>query len=358
MNIDLNLNNYSNHDIEKLFGLTYGYLESDVDKKESELSTKLTKFQVNLKTKQDISDFLKKAKERLFESKIIPFTSINPIERKSVSRLVSIDTTFRPQYAYTKSSDFIYACPEYIKNVTSLKISSIEIQNSWYMFSDTPTNNISDTTTNNIFNVGTTTIKITEGNYDATDITTPSVLTATDSTGSSVVVPITILVDSNTSKTTISSVSLANFTLDFGVSGLLLQQTAGWTLGFRKQTYQGANTYVSEGSYGSSVENYFFVDVDDYHSNFLTDAVVSVTQGLNGNPFYLGNTIMAKIPITTNAQTIVFNNGSDMLFKTREYFGPVKLERLRIRLLNKFGNVIDMNNNDYSIAFEMKESYA
>ena len=134
MNIDLNLSNYSNQDIEKLFGLTYGYLESDVDKKESELSTKLTKFQVNLKTKQDIIQFLKNAKERLFESKIIPFTNINPIERKILSRLLSIDTTFRPQYTYTKSSDFIYACPEYIKNVISLKISSIEIQNSWYMF--------------------------------------------------------------------------------------------------------------------------------------------------------------------------------------------------------------------------------
>ena len=43
--------------------------------------------------------------------------------------------------------------------------------------------------------------------------------------------------------------------------------------------------------------------------------------------------------------------------KTREYFGPVKLEKLRIRLLNKFGHVIDMNQNDFSISFEIKENY-
>jgi hypothetical protein len=353
MNIDLNLNNYSNHDIEKLFGLTYGYLESDVDKKESELSTKLTKFQVNLKTKQEISNFLKSAKERLFETKVNSFTMINPIERRSITRLVSVDTTFRPQYLYTKSSDFIYACPEYIKNVTSLKISSIEIPNSWYVFSDTALNNKFYIT----LGTTTTTITITEGNYSAPDIA-DAVLVAQDSNGTTISVPnsISILVDLYSGKTTISGTAI--FSLDFGVTGLLLQQTAGWSLGFRKQLYEGATSYTSEGEYGSSFDNYFFVDVDDYHSNFLTDAVVSVTQGLNGTPFYLGNTIMAKIPITTNSNTIVFNNGSDMLFKTREYFGPVKLERLRIRLLNKFGNVIDMNNNDYSIAFEIKETYA
>jgi hypothetical protein len=346
MNIDLNLNNYSTSDIEKLFGLTQGYIESDIEKKEHELSTKLTKFQVNSKTKQDIVEFLKKAKDRLFETKTNAFSMINPLSRPVITRLVCVDTLFRPQYAYTKSSDFIYTCPEYVKNVTSLKISSIEIQNSWY--------NFSDSILSNIFNISYLdtlyTVKIKEGNYDAFTIT-DAVLINNPGT-----LQLTITTDVSTARTTIQG--NVPFSINFGVSGLLLQQTAGWSLGFRKQIYEGASSYTSEGAYGASFDNYIFVDVDDFHSNFLTDAVVSVTQGLNGSPFYLGNTIMAKIPITTNSNTILFNNGSDLLFKTREYFGPVKLERLRIRLLNKFGTVIDMNDNDYSIAFEIKESYS
>jgi hypothetical protein len=349
MNIDLNLHNYSTTDIEKLFGLTHGYVETDVEKKEYELSTKLTKFQVNSKTKQDIVDFLKKAKDRLFETKNT-FTMINPLSRPVVTRLICVDTLFRPQYSFTKSTDFIYACPEYVKNVTSLKISSIEIPNSYYCFSNLALNNI--------FNISYLdqlyTIKIQEGNYDASTIT-DAVLTDSVTNGTPPLT-LTITTDMHSAKTTITGSAI--FSINFGVNGLLLQQTAGWSLGFRNQTYEGATSYTSEGSYGSSFDNYFFVDVDDFHSNFLTDAVVSVTQGLNGSPFYLGNTIMAKIPITTNANTIVFNNGSDLLFKTREYFGPVKLERLRIRLLNKFGSVIDLNNNDYSIAFEIKETYS
>jgi len=351
MNVDLNLHNYSTADIEKLFGLNYGYVESDVIKKENELSAKLTKFQVNSKTKQEIVDFLKKAKDRLFETKINSFTMINPLDRPVVTRLICVDTTFRPQYSYTKSTDFIYACPEYVKNVTSLKISSIELPYSWYQFSDSASNNIFNITYLNTLY----TIKIKEGNYDAYTISTDATLTNADTGG---VPPITLTITTNlsTAKTTITGSS--PFSINFGVSGLLLQQTAGWSLGFRNQIYEGASSYTSEGSYGSAFDDYLFVDVDDFHSNFLTDAVVSVTQGLNGTPFYLGNTIMAKIPVNANSNTILFNNGSDMLFKTREYFGPVKLERLRIRLLDKFGSVIDLNNNDYSIAFEIKESYS
>jgi hypothetical protein len=346
MNIDLNLNNYSTSDIEKLFGLTQGYIESDIEKKEHELSTKLTKFQVNSKTKQDIVEFLKKAKDRLFETKTNAFSMINPLSRPVITRLICVDTIFRPQYAYTKPSDFIYTCPEYVKNVTSLKISSIEIQHAWYNFSDSILSNIFNISyLDNIY-----TIKIQEGNYDAFTIS-DAVLS-----NNPITLQITISTDVSTARTTIQG--NVPFSINFGVTGLLLQQTAGWSLGFRKQIYEGASSYTSEGAYGSSFDNYVFVDVDDFHSNFLTDAVVSVTQGLNGSPFYLGNTIMAKIPVTTNSNTILFNNGSDLLFKTREYFGPVKLERLRIRLLNKFGAVIDMNDNDYSIAFEIKESYS
>lgn len=350
MNIDLNLLNYSNYDIEKLFGLTHGYVDSDVDKKEHELSAKLTKFQVNPKTKQDIVDFLKKAKDRLFENKPATFTMINPIERKTVARLICIDSLFRPQYSFTKSSDFIYACPEYIKNVTSLKISSIEIQNSWYAFSDSLQTNIFNITYLGIVY----TIKIKEGNYDSITIS-DAVLTNSVTSGSPPLT-LTISTDVSTAKTTITG--SATFSIDFGINGQLLQQTAGWSLGFRKQIYENASTYTSEGAYGASFDNYFFVDVDDFHSNFLTDAVVSVTHGLNGTPFYLGNTIMAKIPITTNSNTVLFSDGADLLFKSRKYFGPVKLERLRIRLLNKFGVPLDMNNNDYSIAFEINETYA
>ena len=280
-------------------------------------------------------------------------SKINPIDRPTISRLLCIDTVFRHNYTTTKSSDFIYTCPENIKKVTSLKISSIEIPTNWYSFSDALMNNtfrVTDNITKIVY-----TFRIPEGNYSSDDMS--SVTLIQDSPSTPGIPDKTITVDIITSKTTLFLRSTGNYTVDFEVPGLLLQQTAGWSLGFRKPRYVSVKEITSEGSYSSAFDNYFFIDVDDYQSNFVTDAVVSVNHGLNGVPFYLGNTIMARIPITTNTNSVMFNNGSDLLFKTREYFGPVKLEKLRIRLLNKFGHVIDMNQNDYSIAFEIKENY-
>lgn len=278
---------------------------------------------------------------------------INPIDRPTISRLLCVDTTFRHNYATTKSSDFVYTCPENIKKVTSLKISSIEIPNGWYSFSDSAMNNIF-TVIDNITKI-TYVFKIPEGNYTSDDISGITLIQVSPLIPG--ILNKTLSVDIITSKTTLVLNTTGNYTVDFEVPGLLLQQTAGWSLGFRKAKYVGIKECISEGSYASSFDNYFFVDVDDFQSNFVTDAVVSVTHGPNNVPFYLGNTIMARIPVTTNSNTVMFNNGSDLLFKTRDYFGPVKLEKLRIRLLNKFGHVIDMNQNDFSISFEIKENY-
>jgi hypothetical protein len=78
---------------------------------------------------------------------------------------------------------------------------------------------------------------------------------------------------------------------------------------------------------------------------------------LNKVPAYLGKNIMARIPVSSLQNTIVFNNASDLIFKCREYFGPVRLERLRIRILNRYGEVINLNSNDFSMALEITELY-
>ena len=42
------------------------------------------------------------------------------------------------------------------------------------------------------------------------------------------------------------------------------------------------------------------------------------------------------------------------VFKSRNYYGPVKLQKLKIRLLDEYGKVIDINNVDISITFEIE----
>jgi len=59
------------------------------------------------------------------------------------------------------------------------------------------------------------------------------------------------------------------------------------------------------------------------------------------------------MPIVNSHYNIIYNNPSDRIFKQRDYFGPVNIEKLHIRLLDRFGDPIDMVNTDYSLAIEL-----
>jgi hypothetical protein len=107
---------------------------------------------------------------------------------------------------------------------------------------------------------------------------------------------------------------------------------------------------TSEGGYGAT-DNYFFLEVDDFQNNFMTDSIVSTVVN-KGTPAFLGNNIIARIPVNSS----VF--GEKYTQFKRDYFGPVTLERLRIRLLNKFGEVVSLQSNDFSFSMELKELYS
>jgi hypothetical protein len=160
------------------------------------------------------------------------------------------------------------------------------------------------------------------------------------------------------------------FKINFAISNQPIYKTAGWMMGFRKDTYtiKKTDTYTniintinpivyegylsSESTYGTTIDNYIFLEIDDYHNNFPTNTFVST----NTNS-YIGKNILARIVLTTGANTIIKDNASDGMLKKREYFGPIKLEKFRIRVLNRFGDVIDIHQNDFSFVLELKLLY-
>jgi hypothetical protein len=67
-----------------------------------------------------------------------------------------------------------------------------------------------------------------------------------------------------------------------------------------------------------------------------------------------GNNIIARISVSSNSNSINFTSASDSIMKSRTYFGPVDISKLNIRLLDKFGELIEMNGNDFSFLIEFK----
>jgi hypothetical protein len=73
---------------------------------------------------------------------------------------------------------------------------------------------------------------------------------------------------------------------------------------------------------------------------------------------YIGNNILARISVNNSYYHIINNNAGDNVFKQRDYFGPVNIEKLSFRLLNKFGEVINLLDNNYSFALEFTTLYS
>ena len=341
----------------------------------------------------------------IFEYKY-PVGNMNPVEKKIVTKNVCVDSIFRQFYTKTKSSSFTFALPEIINNVISMKVTSVEFPNCWYTF-DSKTRSNEFTIT--LYNTPTPsdisgsypdviqhTIRIPEGNYRSDVFST--VLNNIFSNIRGGLEFIYFNVNENNSRCCFSTKAYGDdaintytnadlllldpsnnfyFTLDFALDSdpdRPLYQNAGWMMGFRQASYtvkysaepvsdlhsasflrKDYNWWLdSESSYGSNMENYLYLEIDDFHKNFITNSVVG--SSIRGN--YLGNNIIGRISVISGMFTTITNTASDKVFKKREYFGPVKIEKFQVRLLNRFGEPIQMNDNDFSFTVELEQIYS
>ena len=74
--------------------------------------------------------------------------------------------------------------------------------------------------------------------------------------------------------------------------------------------------------------------------------------------YSIENNILARIPISKNEENTVNINKGDNVFRDRKYFGPVNIERMSIRLLDKYGEVIDLQGSNFSFELEFTLKYS
>lgn len=106
----------------------------------------------------------------------------------------------------------------------------------------------------------------------------------------------------------------------------------------------------------TSGTHYFLLELDDYNRN--QSVVFKSNTQLKHNvqePFtYNLSNILARIPNTADYYSMIFEDSSDRVFKSRKYFGPVRLSKFKIRLLDENGVVVNLNNNDIVINLEIE----
>ena len=283
---------------------------------------------------------------------------LNPVKKRTTTKLLPIDTRYRLDYDKTKSTNFSIQLPDTIKNVVSMKLHSFEFPITQYNFSETLDTN----TFKVIYNSTSYTIDISQGNYTADELEN-YLYNAIAGTGVFFDPPfngnVGVDFDSKYGKfiieLTSSGISAGDtIALDFSSNKFPerdIKFNLGWMLGYRKASYSGLQRYVPEGLFDTGGTRNINLIVNDFNNN-------------NGeiyiNPFWSGPmkyNILARVQQPASTNELIFNDSSDLIYKAREYFGPVDIRRLQIQILNDNFEVIDNNNMDYSLTLEFKCIY-
>ena len=331
---------------------------------------------------------------------------ISPGDLNSVKRItqllnLNLNSCFRNNYYQSNPCDYLYMIPSEIKNVTAMRLVSIEIPNSWYLFSNLKKNNVfeivfnvparfnNNNNNNNNANPNTANttcgyvIEIPEGNYDTE--TLQEFLNSTyfyEAPSSSeykktYLKYIKFSINKYNLKTTFELVNLPKsftsshdsddddedeifsetdrlrFALKFsqGINQNIMN-TFGWIVGFRTGNYINIDESVtSEGLFDAGGDRYIYVCINDFQYNNNPLNMVCFDKSV------FNEDVIAKIPMVNGKLSLIINDNNNALAKVRRYNGPVNLSRLQIKIVDHFGTIIDLNNMDFSMTLELQLLY-
>lgn len=144
----------------------------------------------------------------------------------------------------------------------------------------------------------------------------------------------TVKPESNTYKYTISHAS--SFIIKWAeVSGYSYR-----LFGFEKKNTSGSsNTYTST----------YSVDHSIHYADLVIDEIPSIACKMSSK----GKQIIARIPFNNASGGLVYYRAPEGELQTSNYFYPMKLSRLSIKLFDDNGNEYDSNNGDNYFEFEI-----
>lgn len=283
---------------------------------------------------------------------------LNSIKRITQLTNLNLNSCFRHNYYASNPCDFQYFIPTEIKNVLSMRLASIEIPNAWYLFSQARKNNIFQICVNSCDDVKKYTITIPDGNYDSDSL--QNYLNTTyfyEAEKDDFLKYIKFSIDPYNFRTKFELTE--NHPAKFKYSLIFvdninqnIMNTLGWTLGFRLGSYEDiTGKLISEALFDASGDRYIYMSITDYQYNNNISNIVGFDKSM------LSEDIIAKIPIINGKLSMVIDENNNPLAKSRKYNGPVNLSRLHIKIMDKFGKIIDFNNMDYSFTLELEVLY-
>jgi hypothetical protein len=125
----------------------------------------------------------------------------------------------------------------------------------------------------------------------------------------------------------------------------------GWIMGFREGIYINNSSYVSEGIVDITGPRYIYLVVDDFNNN-VNNSFYSAF-----NSSILNKNVLARISLQGGTFNILLQNNLNIITDARQYFGPVDIQKLQIKLLDEYGRILDLNNMNFSFCLMFQTVY-
>lgn len=297
-------------------------------------------------------------------------TNVHQPQKK---KYINIDTRHEDEFLdgtyCERSAEHIYTLPQTITNVESIKVTNIEISNIL---------SFSRQRKNTYMSINNVVIYLKDGNYNSIEELIRNITLKDD------VSPTTIDILEEEQTATFSNnfllnnvkihfdnnrISFSNTSSEFNVTIKFnidelggddpkhIKSKLGWSMGFRVPTIvippmsnnENADPkYTAEAPVNFHNCKYMFLSVDEYSNtspiSFLAPSFASVFDA----------NILARVSVEDSNSDIIANTvGGKLLSDTRTYIGKTDIRKLKIQLLDEFGNKVDTQKTDFSFCMEI-----
>lgn len=243
---------------------------------------------------------------------------------------IHIDSIFRDDTSIS-STDFIYTLPNPLTNITSMRLNSACVPNTWFTVNES----------NNTFLIDDVEYQLETGNYNH-----EIMVNKWNKAG------FPCRIEYNYIKSTFRifhSSAGTSFKLTF--PKVKYNFSLATILGFKDNEYSGSDSYLGEYVSQLNGDEYIYLCVDEGISNRYANKQLICLKNQVG----IDDHVFAKFYMNHEKYYINIEDNNDSTFldgKKRVYDGTVNIDKVKIKVLNRYGDVVDLRGNDISLTLQ------
>jgi len=283
---------------------------------------------------------------------------LSNVQKPSKVKFVNIDTRFQEEYG--KNEFFHFHFPQPIREVKSIFLTHIEIPFSFYNFSSQKGNDsfmITKDSTKKQYP-----IQIPTQNYGNVDLLKSSLNSSLQSfsdlsgkiqfqydTNQKLNIYVsggTYLFEWNVST---SKIKIGSNVTDYDKN--LVKSRLGWALGFRDVSFNVSSTKTADTVTDLNTTRYLFLVVDEYAQSNPNSFVTPLYNS------FINKNVLARLqidPYLHKYSTIITANPLNIQSDKRTYLNPTDIQKLKIQLVDEWGNSVDLNHFDFSFCLKIE----